>query len=377
MLSVHPKWRSHLVGGLTALAVAAALTAPALTGQALAADPFYKGKTIRYIVGYAPGGGSDLGCRIFAKHMSKHVAGNPVIIVQNMPGAGGANAMNYVGEVARPDGLTAICGTLSILLPILDDPALRIDLKKFHFIAGVADSQVMYVRKDVKPGMKSATDIFNAQGLVLGGFRVTSAKDIPERLLADLLGIKYRYVTGLRGDGGGRTAMRQGIINLYMEAVASFATITMPTMVKNGDVVPLFQSGLLDDNGNLTQKDPSLPGIPTFMEFYKAKFGKEPSGQKWDALTAVLAPYAISQRALALAPNAPREGIDALRAAVPATLKDPAFIADAKKTMGDGIQAFGGERVQKTILKALDVKPEMKKFFKAYVEEGKKMTGRK
>lgn len=344
---------------------------------AMAADPFYKGKTIRFVVGYSPGGGSDLSCRVFAKHMTRHIAGNPTIIVQNMPGASGANAMNFVGEVARPDGLTAICGTLSILLPILDQKALRVDLRKFHFIAGVADSQVMYVRSDVKPGMKKGSDIFKAQGLVLGGFRVTSAKDIPERLLADMLGLKYRYVAGLRGDGGARTAMRQGIINLYAEAVASFATITMPTMVKTGDMVTLFQSGLLDDNGQLTRRDPALPDVPTFVEFYKAKFGKEPSGQKWDALNAVLGPYAVSQRAIALSPNAPKEAIAALRASVPGTLKDAAFLADAKKTMGEGIQAFGGDRVQKTILKALNVSPEMKKFFKAYVEEGKKMAGRK
>lgn len=359
--------------GLAALSFSAALVAAPAWG----ADPFYKGKTIRFMVGYAPGGGSDLTCRVLAKHMPQHIAGNPTIIVQNMPGASGANAINYVGEVAKPDGLTAICGTLSILLPILDDPAMRVDLRKFHFIAGVADSQVMYVRSDVKPGMKTGSDIFKAEGLVLGGFRVTSAKDIPERLLADLLGLKYRYVTGLRGDGGGRTAMRQGIINLYLEAVASFATVTMPTMVKTGSVVPLFQSGLLDDNGNLTQRDPSLPNIPTFMEFYKAKFGKDPSGQMWEALNAVLGPYAVSQRGLALSPNAPKEAVEAMRAAVPATLKDPGFIADAKKTMGDGIQAFGGDRVQKTFVKALDVKPELKAFFKAYVETGKKMAGRK
>ncbi len=363
---------------VSTLSMSALALSPGVTGTAaMAADPYYKGKTVKFVVGYRPGGGSDLSCRVFAKHMSKHVAGNPTIIVQNMPGASGANALNYVGEVARPDGLTAICGTLSILLPILEDPALRVDLRKFHYIAGVADSQVMYVRSDVKPGIKKASDVFNAQGLVLGGFRVTSAKDIPERLLADMLGLKYRYVAGLRGDGGGRAAMKQGIINLYMEAVASFGTITMPTMVKNGTVVPLFQSGLLDDNGNLTQKDPALPNIPTFHAFYKAKFGKEPAGQKWDAILSVLGPYAVSQRSIALSPNAPKEAVAALRAGVPATLKDKGFLADAKKSMGEGIQAFGGDRVQKTILKALDVKPEMKKFFRAYVEEGKKLAGRK
>ncbi|MGE3245367.1 MAG: hypothetical protein AB7F96_04700 [Beijerinckiaceae bacterium] len=369
------QFKSARPGAKSVLAACAA--AALLASPASAADPFYKGKTISFVVGYAPGGGSDLSCRVFAKHMPKYIAGNPTIIVRNMPGASGANAINYVGEAARPDGLTAVCGTLSILLPMLDDPALRVDLRKFHFIAGVADSQVMYVRKDVKPGINKPDDVFKAEGLVLGGFLVTSAKDIPERLLADLAGIKYRYVTGLRGDGGGRTAMRQGIINMYMEAVASFATITMPTLVKSGTVLPLFQTGLLDDKGDLTQRDPSLPDIPTFLDFYKAKFGKEPSGQMWEAINAILGPYAVSQRGLALAPNAPKEASAALRAAVPATLKDKEFLADARKSMGEGIQAFGGERVQTTFMKALDIKPELKAFLKAYVEQGKKMAGRK
>lgn len=360
----------------TSIAVAGAFAGMALF-PALAAEPYYKGKTLNLIVGYSPGGGSDRTCRVFAAHLGRHIAGNPTIVVRNKPGAGGMNAINYVGELSRPDGLTAICGTLSILVPILDDPALRVDLKKFHFMAGVADSQVMYVRSDVKPGIKKPTDIFKAQGLVLGGFRVTSAKDIPERLLVDMLGLKYRYVTGIRGDSKGRAAMAQGIINIFMEAVASFSTVTMPTLAKTGTVVPLFQSGVLDSNGNLTRRDSAVPDIPTFHEFYKAKFGKAPSGIQWEAINAVLATYAISQRSLALAPNAPKEAIAAIRAAVGPFLKDPKFLADARKTMGKGVKAFGGDLVQKTMYKALNVKPELKKFFKAYVEKGKKMAGRK
>jgi tripartite-type tricarboxylate transporter receptor subunit TctC len=110
---------------MTMKALAGLLTLAATAIPAQAADPFYKGKTINFIVGFAPGGGSDLTCRVFANHIGRHIAGNPTIVVRNMPGASGANAANFVGEAARNDGLTALCGTISIALPLLNDRASR------------------------------------------------------------------------------------------------------------------------------------------------------------------------------------------------------------------------------------------------------------
>src|SRR5690606_28983368 len=135
-----------------------------------------------------------------------------------------------------------------------------------------------------------------------GGFRVDSAKDIPARLYLDLLGLDYKYVTGINGDGAGRAAIQQNFVNTWMEGLASYVSITDPTMVKTGEVVPLFQSGLLDDDGQMTEKDPAVPDVPTFLEFYETKFGKKPEGPKWDAVNVILGTYAASQRSVALAP---------------------------------------------------------------------------
>ncbi len=368
--------RMQRIAGTACALIFASLAAYA-PKTALAQDAFYKGKTLNLMVGYAPGGGSDITCRVIAQHLPRHLPGAPSMVVRNMAGASGANAINYVGEVARKDGTTAICGTISILLTMLDDPALRVDLRKFSFLIGVGDSQAMYVRTDVKPGMKKPDDIFNAQGLVMGGFLVASAKDVPARLLLDILGVKYRYVTGIRGDGAGRTAMQQGIINLYMEGIASYAQITAPTMQKTGVVLPLFQSGLLDDKGQLTKRDAELPDLPTFIDIYRAKYGKDPSGEKWEALNAIMAPYAVSQRAMAMPEGTPEAALAALRPALAAMLADKAFMDDAKKSMGDGVQIFVGEGVQKAFMKGVDPSPQIKTFLKAYVEEGKQLAGRK
>lgn len=359
-------------------AIAPLLGALAFAGApAQAQDAFYKGKTLNLIVGYAPGGGSDITCRLFAQHLPKHLPGAPSIVVRNMAGASGANAINYVGEVARKDGTTAICGTISILLTMLDDPALRVDLRKFSFLVGVGDSQVMYVRADVKPGMKTPQDIFRGEGLIMGGFLVASAKDVPARLLLDILGVNYRYVTGIRGDGAGRTAMQQGIINLYMEGATSYAQITQETMTKPGTVLPLFQTGLLDAKEQLTRRDTELPNMPVFLDVYRAKHGKDPSGEMWEALNAILAPYAVSQRAMAMPEGTPQAALDALRPALDAMLKDAAFIADAKKGMGEGVQMFAGEGVQRAFMKGVNPSPKIKAFLKAYVEKGKQLAGRK
>jgi putative tricarboxylic transport membrane protein len=353
----------------TALAGLIVLTT--LAGPAQAADPFYKGKTINFIVGFAPGGGSDLTCRVFANHIGRHIEGNPTIVVRNMPGAGGANAANYVGEAARNDGLTALCGTIGIALPLLNDPALRVDFTKFSYIVGVADSQVFYVRTDVKPGLKTGMDIFQAQDLVYGGFFVSSTKDLSARPALNVLGLKYKYITGINGDGAGRTAVQQGFVNAWMEGLASYVSITDPTLVKTGVVIPVFQSGLPDDKGELTRRDIAAPDIPTFLDLYKAKFGKMPEGADWEIVKLLLGSQAIAQRALALAPNAPAAAVAALRAAADPVLNDPKFREEAGRVMGEGVQAFPGERVGNVLRDYLNSPAELRAHLKELVESGK------
>jgi len=356
------------------MVAAVVMTVAGLSGVAHAADPFYKGKTISFIVGYAPGGSSDLTCRVIANHMGKYIEGNPTIIVKNMPGAAGANAANYVGEAARNDGLTALCGTVSFALALLDDPALRVDFTKFHYIVGVADSQVFFVRSDVKPGMKTGADIFNAEGLVYGGFFVSSTKDLSARPGLNALGVKYKYVTGINGDGAGRTAIQQNFVNAWQEGLASYVSITDPTLTKTGVVVPVFQSGLPDENGEITQRDPAAPNIPTYIDLYKEKFGKPPSGKDWDAAKLLWGSQAVAQRALALAPTAPPAAVEALRAAVGPMLKDAKFHEEAERVMGVGVQAFPGERVASVLHKALTSSPETRAYLKELVQTGAKTT---
>jgi tripartite-type tricarboxylate transporter receptor subunit TctC len=362
----------HKTGWLLAATLAGALG----SGTATAADqPFYTGKTIHFIVGFAPGGGSDIMCRLLASAMTATVPGRPTIVVQNMPGADGNNAANYVAEVARPDGQTALCGTVAPLSQLLKDPSLRVDLRTaFRWIAGVPEWQVLYVRSDVKPGLKVPSDIYKAQGLVMGGFRADSSKDIPERLALDMLGVKYKYVTGINGEGSGRAQLQQNFINTWMDAVGSFVSVDLPTLVTPGTVVPIFQTGMADEHGQLTKRTPAVPDVPTVYELYQEKYGKAPAGPEWDTFQAVLGPFAIAQRGIALPVKVPQEAVSGLSAGVAPLLQDADFLAKAKKVLGVDFSFCDGERVQQSLTAALNPTPAVLKFLVDYVKKGEQLA---
>ena len=132
-------------------------------GFAAEKAPFYQGKTLNIVINFAAGGPTDIESRIFAKHLSRHIPGQPSITVQNMGGGGGLIAVNYIGEVAKPDGFTAAYFTGALFQQQIKDQALRVDLSKFGFITGVHGVTVSYIRSEVPPGIKKASDFVKAQ----------------------------------------------------------------------------------------------------------------------------------------------------------------------------------------------------------------------
>ena len=165
-----------------------------------AQEPFYKGKTVRLLVNYPAGGATDVVARLVSRYLGKHLAGNPTIAVQNMPGGGGNVGANYVFEVASPDGLTVGVFSGGYLPQILGGAGVRFDLNKMPMIAGVGETSVVYIRADT--GVKGPGEILKpAKPIVIGGFTRESNKDLALRMALDLLGVPYRYVTGYAGSG--------------------------------------------------------------------------------------------------------------------------------------------------------------------------------
>src|SRR5882672_2051891 len=143
---------------IVAAVMAAVLLGPA-PGVTQISD-FYAGKRITIIIGLEAGGTVDTLARAFSVYLRKHIAGNPTIVVQNMPGAGGSTATNYLAERAQPDGMTILYGPWDPLAQALGDQTLRARYQDFEYLAGTGDIRVNYARTDSVPGgLKAPRDI--------------------------------------------------------------------------------------------------------------------------------------------------------------------------------------------------------------------------
>lgn len=307
-----------------------------------AQEPFYKGKSIRFIVNFTAGGPTDVFARIIAKYLPKHTAGSPTVIVQNMGGAGGVIGGNYVYEAAKPDGLTVGVFTGPYLPQVLGGPGVRFDLKNMPIIAGAAETSVVYVRADT--GVKTASDLLKpAKPIVVGGFTRESNKDLAIRLALDLLGVHYRYVTGYAGVPELRVAIQRGEINYTSESLTGYATGGV-LLVREGAVVPIYQEGLLGPDGDIVRDRRS--DLPSFNEFFRKATGKDPSGPLWEAFK-ISGGSRSMLRFITVPPKTPAEAVQILRRAFRNTFEDPDFIAESERVLRFQLVTFVGEDAEK------------------------------
>ena len=153
LLSIHLPYRETIMTSLMWLLVVFTTLLMSLANQAIAEPAnFYAGKTIRVLVGLQAGGTVDTLARALAVHISRNIPGNPTVIVQNMPGAGGASAFNYLYEKANPDGLTILFGPWDPLAQVLGDQTLRARYEEFEYLGGNGDIRIIYMRSDAVPG---------------------------------------------------------------------------------------------------------------------------------------------------------------------------------------------------------------------------------
>ena len=344
--------------------------AVAFSTQAWTAEksPLYQGKTLTFIINFAAGGPTDIEGRVFAKHLGKHIAGNPSIIVQNMGGGGGITGVNYIGEVAKPDGLTAGYFTGSLFHHQTKDPGLRVDLGKFGFITGVHGVTVSYIRSDTPPGIKKPADFVKAERFKAAGLSASSSKDVRFRLSFDLLGLKYDYVTGYSSSSTARLAVQRNEAQYHDETLPAYRAAVEPQMVKTGQVTALYYTDLVSPDGEIVVS-PDVPEVLPFTHFYRQVFGKPPSGIKYEALKAANMSSTNMTRLIMLPPNAPAEAIMTLRQAVVALSKDSDFIGDAMRTMRFHPRFEVGEQGEKLFQRVAQTPPEVVTFIRQYIEE--------
>jgi tripartite-type tricarboxylate transporter receptor subunit TctC len=345
---------------LTRLLVAAALVLCATPALA----QFYKDKTLTVLVNYGVGGNADTEARVYQQHLAKYIPGHPNVIIRNMPGAGGVNAMNQLGLNigSQPDGLTLGYFTMSATVMIADDPVLRIKMDDLVPIAAARGWNVVYARKDIVPGGYSKpADFPRAQNIYAGGYSRASSQDTRLRLALEVMNMTYKIVTGFPGTAQLNKAMLQNEVNFTSSSLPGFQTTVMPQIISTGIGTTLFQFSIIGADGK-PAGNPGLEklGMPIFDKFYLDAFGKPPSGPKYQALLLTNDIATKMQRGLFVPRGSPPDAIAALRQAVTAVAADPDFIADYRKITGEAPDLVDAEQVERIFERIRNVAPDVK-----------------
>jgi len=326
--------------------VIAAVLAIAFMGQA--ANPsthdFYKGKTIRMVVGFAAGGGFDTYSRTIARHLVKHIPGNPTIIVENMTGAGSLIAANHLYRAAKPDGLTMgnIIGGL-FLGQILGRAGIEFDALKFEYLGVPAkDHQTCALMK--KSGITSMEKWMASKTPVkVGGTGPGASTYDNPKILQVALGLPLQLVAGYKGTAEIRLAAENGEVAGGCGWGWDSVRATWARGIESGDVVVVVLAA--------RRPHPELPKVPLAIDYVKTEEGRqliEVGIHDMSALT----------RSYALPPGTPKERVQLLRKAFMETMKDREFLADAKKSRLD-VDPLAGEEMEKTVAGFFKLNPSL------------------
>lgn len=314
---------------LSTMAASAFCFHPSLDAQ----DSFYKGKVVRIIVGASAGGGYDTYSRTLARHMGRHIPGEPTFVVENMPGAGFLISANYMFKVAKPDGLTIghFIGGL-FLQQLLEKPGIEFDARKFAYVGvPTQDNNVLGISK--KAGLKSVEDWLASKTLVkMGGVGAGSATDDVLKVLIATIGLPAQLVTGYKGTAEIRLAFNSGELQGTSSSWESFKS-TWRQELDSGDLMIALQ--------NIPQPHPDLPKVPLAISFAKTDEARR-------LIRALVHSYGATARPYVVPPGTPKDRIQILQKAFMATVKDPEFLADARKAKLD-INPLSGAELERNI----------------------------
>ena len=309
-------------------------------------EDFYKGKTVRFIVGQAAGGGYDTYVRMIARHISKHIPGNPATNVENMEGAGSLIAANHVFKQANRDGLTVVNFNNSLVVQnALGDPRIKIDFRKLGWVGAPSVGAPVCMVMGFT-GLKTLADVLAYQKpLKAGATRAGSAGyDLP-LILNQTLGTKFEVVSGFTGTATTRVALQKREINAFCSQWESMRVTARAMLDASGEdkLIPFII--------NEKWEDPEVRDLPLFKDAIKdpKKYG----------IYRAWASQMDFQRPLTVAPGTPKERLAILRKGLSDTLKDPALLEEAKKSKLV-ITAVSGEKTEKLVDEILTMSPEAK-----------------
>jgi tripartite-type tricarboxylate transporter receptor subunit TctC len=307
--------------------IAITMAAPA---QAQSVADFYKGKTITVIVGYSAGGGYDLYARALTRHMGKHLPGNPGFIVQNLTGAGSLNAANNIYNVAAKDG--TVFGTFArglAIEPLIGTARVKFEAPKFTWLGSGTNEISVCATWHTSP-IKTWKDALTKQ-FAVGGEGAGSDPDTYSALVRNVFGVKLKLVTGYHGTSDIILAIERGEVDGRCGWSWSSIKSTRAAWVKENKLNYLIH---ISDT-----KAPELQHVPLLNDFANAR-------QK--QMLKLITSRQTMGRPFAAPPGVPADRAQALRRAFDATLKDPAFLAEAEKLKLD-VNPVTGEEVDRLI----------------------------
>jgi tripartite-type tricarboxylate transporter receptor subunit TctC len=326
---------------VTALAVA--LFSSSWLAPASGQSSFYEGKTIRFVVGFTAGGGYDLYTRTLGRHLGKHIPGNPAVIVDNMPGAGSMISANYTFKAAKPDGLTIghFIGGL-FLQQILGKPGIEFDAGQFEYV-GVPGQDNFIIGVHKSTGITDVEKwLASKQVIKFGGVASGSGSDDVPNVLKATIGLPLQLVSGYKGTADVRLAFNSGEVAGVSNSWESTKS-TWRKELDSGELIPVLQATI--------KPHPELSKLPMAITFAKTDEAKK-------LITTVARVHGASVRPYALPPKTPKDRVMILRKAFMDTMKDPEFLAEAKKANLD-INPEDGATLESNVKEILKLEPAL------------------
>jgi tripartite-type tricarboxylate transporter receptor subunit TctC len=321
-------------------------------GAALAqssVEEFYRGKKIDLIIGYSSGGTYDLYARLVARHLGNHIPGKPLIVPRNMPGAGSRTAATWVYGIAPRDGTVLATADQSLSLQqAVGDTRIQFDTTKFIYI-GNPNIENNTTATWHTSGIKTIEDAKRRE-VTMGATGGSTSSQYPKAMNA-LLGTRFKIILGYPGGNDINLAMERGEVDGRGSNSWASWKATRPHWLAEKKINILVQIGL--------KKAPDLPDVPLLMDL-----GANAEDR---ALLRVLSASTLMGRPIFTAPDVPAERVAALRKAFDATVRDPAFLGEAKQQNFD-VEPATGEAMQKLVAETMATPKEQRERLKKIIE---------
>jgi tripartite-type tricarboxylate transporter receptor subunit TctC len=336
----------------TVLAVVAGVLAPFTAASFLAApahaEDFYRGKQITILVGFTTGGTYDATARLWSRYLGKHLAGNPTVIVRNMPGSGSLVATNHLYGVAPKDGTTlAVVGGGTMLEPLMGNAQAKYDPRRFNWIGGRSrDNFLCAVWKTVP--VNTIQDAMKRE-TVVGATGPGSRTLTYPKALNELIGTQFKIVTGYPGGNEITLALERGEVEGYCGWALGSVKNRAPQWLTDGTIKVLTQ---------FTLGKPDLPNVPVARDLPSTEAGRQAID--------LLAADSVLAWPLMAPPDVPAARLAELRKAFAAAMKDPELIAEAAKLHLE-LDAVGSDEMQKVVDDAYAAPPAVVDLVKKIV----------